>query len=1058
MFDDTYLQTFIAECGEHLANVENDLIELEASGAKFELELVNRIFRAAHSIKGGSGFFDFVNIKELAHKLENVLDLIRTRSIEPNAEVVNILLIAFDKLRDLVSKIRDSNNIDISEEIVALSGLASSYLPASRKDEVVEMRRYPVGDDRVLEAGALQVSLARDAGQSIVVLRFDLIHDVQRMGRTPLSVLKELDASGNVLDCSIDFLAVGDLDAPDVADTIPFFVLMSTAKPAMALAKEVELPSSGVTVLEPARKPASKPKAVASDVEAEPDKAKESGKPSKTQKTQPEQVGTAEAERPGVVSAVEAESSVRIPVTVLDQLMNIAGELVLARNELLESIGSGVMQSVSVAGRRIDGVTREMQDAVMLTRMQPMSNLFNRYPRIIRDIARDSGKKIDLTVSGRDVEVDKNILELLSDPLTHLVRNACDHGIEPPKARLATGKPETGTLSLRARHEAGNVVVEVRDDGAGINVEAVQAKALGLKLITEERVKGMSEKEKAALILLPGLSTAKQVSDISGRGVGMDVVKTNIDRLGGQLEIITERGHGTAFRVKLPLTLAIIPSLLVSVSDERYAIPEANVEELLRVRVGDTKTRIERVGGQNVLVLRDAFLPIIRLGDVLEIPSVFVDPVTGEKRPDRRDNLADRRQNENDAQTSHPNRDGNDRRFRAASDHSVVVVNSATLRYALIVDELHDTMEIVVKPLGSHFAKQREYSGATILGNGTSALILDTTGLAFRAGLTSVDNGEAVASMSDAIEEEVGDDSALGLLLFGNGPDEPCVMRLEDVDRVLGIDRRQIQKLGKNRVYTMGSQSIPVYSLSDALEVSDALKTDGELALILANVANHTVGILATPPIDSLSTTVAIDSSRFHGNGLLGTAIVRGVTSMVVDVPGFIRTLCPDWFGPRKTGVNALAGAALSEPIGAKGPVTSTSTASNLNGPLILLAEDSDFFRAKVSGTIEEGGYRVLAAPDGPSALKTYETHDAEIVAVVTDIEMPGFDGYELARRLRQKTPSLPIIALTALATDDDRAAALSAGVTEYQVKLDPDALLAALGRLIASDIALKGE
>ncbi|PKN30515.1 MAG: hybrid sensor histidine kinase/response regulator, partial [Deltaproteobacteria bacterium HGW-Deltaproteobacteria-20] len=309
-------------------------------------------------------------------------------------------------------------------------------------------------------------------------------------------------------------------------------------------------------------------------------------------------------------SAIAQPDSLRVHVSLLEDLMNLAGELVLSRNQLMQAISSGAIHQIEVAGQRIDLVTSELQETIMLTRMQTVGNIFNKFPRVVRDLARTLGKEMDLQLEGNDVELDKTIIEGLGDPLTHLVRNSADHGIEMPDVRVKAGKPAMGTIVLKAYHEAGQVIIEIVDDGGGLDTEKIVAKALSRGLISPDQAKSMSDKEKANLIFLPGLSTAEQVTDVSGRGVGMDVVKSNLDQLGGQVDIETERGKGTTIRIKLPLTLAIIPSLLVSVGQERYAIPQVNVDELLRIPVDQITERVELVGDAEVLLLRGELIPL----------------------------------------------------------------------------------------------------------------------------------------------------------------------------------------------------------------------------------------------------------------------------------------------------------------------------------------------------------------------------------------------------------------------------------------------------------------
>ena len=350
----------------------------------------------------------------------------------------------------------------------------------------------------------------------------------------------------------------------------------------------------------------------------------------------------------------QSDATVRLNVALLDVLMNLAGELVLGRNQLNDAIGRRDPAMIQGASQRISVVTSEVQDAVMRTRMQPVGNLFQKFPRLVRDMARKLGKDVKLVEEGGDVELDKTIIEGLSDPLTHMVRNAIDHGLETSAERGAQGKPPAGTLHLRAWHEAGMVVVEVADDGRGLNAERIAGAAVAKGLITAQAVAAMTEEEKLSLVLLPGLSTASKVSDLSGRGVGLDVVKTNLDRLGGTMDIQSQSGKGAAFRIKLPLTLAIMPSLLVSSGPDRVAIPLVNVQELVRVPAAEMGRRIDRVGSASVLILRDGVLPLIRLDQALDLA-----PGEGSEE--------------------------------SSAAMNVVVLSGGPFRYGLVVEQLHGT-------------------------------------------------------------------------------------------------------------------------------------------------------------------------------------------------------------------------------------------------------------------------------------------------------------------------------------------------------------------------------
>ena len=314
--------------------------------------------------------------------------------------------------------------------------------------------------------------------------------------------------------------------------------------------------------------------------------------------------------------------------------MTLAGELVLSRNQLLQTIGSNDLRNAEAVGQRIDLITSELQEAIMLTRMQPIGNVFSKFPWVVRDLSKQLNKTIELTIVGNEVELDKTIIESINDPLTHLVRNSVDHGVEMPEDRKRVGKPEKGIIILKAYHEAGQVVIQISDDGKGLDGEALAASAVSKGLISTEQAQIMSDKEKINLIFLPGFSMAKKVTDVSGRGVGMDVVKTNLDKLGGQVEIVSEVGHGTTISIKLPLTLAIIPCQIITTSGERYAIPQVNLEELLRIPANQVQKRVEKVGNAEVVRLRGNLLPLIRLADVIEAERTYWDPAEAAHKPD----------------------------------------------------------------------------------------------------------------------------------------------------------------------------------------------------------------------------------------------------------------------------------------------------------------------------------------------------------------------------------------------------------------------------------------
>jgi two-component system chemotaxis sensor kinase CheA len=668
--------------------------------------------------------------------------------------------------------------------------------------------------------------------------------------------------------------------------------------------------------------------------------------------------------------------------------------------------------------------------------MQPIGNVFGKFPRVVRDLSRSLGKEVRLDIEGREVELDKTLIEGLSDPLTHMVRNAVDHGIEGPEERARRGKKPEGVVRLRAFHEAGQVVIEIGDDGKGIDAARVAASALKKGLITSEKLQGLSDKDKAALIFLPGLSTAEQVTDVSGRGVGMDVVKTNLDRLGGKVEIETEPGRGSLFRIKLPLTLAIIPSLIVTEQDQRFAIPQVNVVELIRIAAEQVQKRIEVVGDAEVLVLRGSLIPIVRLADVLGRMRTYTDPASGKAEIDRRQRLADRRSARHPLTSDLPNEDQAtqiyDRRSQSgrrgpASDLNIVVVSSGTLQYGLVVDGLQNTEEIVVKPLGRHLKKLQEYAGSTIMGDGRVALILDVSGVAAKAGLASVSGSARAVQLAEQEAAEQRQDTH-SLLLFQNAADETCAVPLDLVLRVERIASGQIETTGGRRTMQYRGATLPLVTLADAAAVKP-IGPEQELAVVVFNVHSREVGLLGAMPVDVIETKAAVDQTTLRQTGVAGSAIIRDRTVLMVDLHELAHAVYPQWAAER--------------------PVL--AAAADGGRHTVLLAEDSDFFRAQVKKYLTEDGFKVLDAADGELAWLLLQENAGKVDAVVTDIEMPRLGGLGLTQRIRadQRFTRLPVIGLTSLAGEDDIAKGKAAGIDDYQIKLDRDRLSSALGSVL---------
>lgn len=1063
--DDETLQEYISESLEHLADIEQDLLTIEEGGAEIDEEVVNRVFRAAHSLKGGAGFLALETIKELAHKIENVLDMMRNREIVPNPEIINILLNAFDKLRDLINNSDTSNEQDIDEFVTALVGLTTAHLEPAAQASVSNMIPVIKQDGIVVfEVPQIDLDQAKKSAQNLYLLEYDLIHDVYQHGKTPMEIIKNVMDLGTIIESLIDIDKVGTLeDAP--INSIPFYMLISSIIEPVVAPDFLDIPEDQVHLIGTDGKEAgaSSPTPAAEPEVQEPAPAPTTGEtpaappqpqpvakpdtpptPAISKKTTPDKNKKA-AEK---VHKSDAPTSLRVNVELLENLMTLAGEMVLSRNQLMQAVNEFDQHSIKLAGQRINMVTSELQEAIMMTRMQPIGSVFNKFPRIVRDMSQKLNKEINLVITGKNVELDKTIVEGLNDPLTHLIRNSADHGIELPDARVAKDKPRAGRIDLKAYHEAGQVNIEITDDGGGLDCEKVANKALEKGMITPEQHAVMSRKEKMALILLPSLSTADKVTDVSGRGVGMDVVKSNIDQLGGQIEINSEPGHGTTIKIKLPLTLAIIPSLLVSVASERFALPQVNVSELVRIGAAQIKERIERVGDSEVMPLRGELIPLIRLDKVLGIQKTVTDPTSGTEIDDRRQMIADRRSPATDidqtleddpvAESLEQKRSGAERRYKATSDLNIVVVSAGSFKYGLVVDELHDSVEIVVKPLGRHLKHISGYAGATIMGDGRVALILDVGGVAQLAELTSMAGSKRAQDLLEGSEGAHAKDHQ-ALLLFNNGPEEPCAVPLDIVERVEQVNFEDIETKSGQKVIKYRGGSLPLFSLSDVADVAE-LSEDQELIVIVFTVADREIGLMASEPVDTVEIKAVIDHETLKDTGIMGSAIINDKTTLLIDIHELVETLKPDWFKrlqrqeERKKTAQRLA-------------ATGDSTYVPPEIKKILLVEDSDFFRAQLKKYIEDEERVCIQAEDGLVAWNWLQENPDELSLIITDIEMPNMDGFELCQNIRgdHRFDGIKIIAVTSLAADEHIAKGKKVGIDDYQIKLDKEKLLASI-------------
>ena len=551
-----------------------------------------------------------------------------------------------------------------------------------------------------------------------------------------------------------------------------------------------------------------------------------------------------------------AQQTIRVSVDVLEDLMTLVSELVLTRNQLMQLARVSSDSQISVPLQRLSHITSELQEGVMKTRMQPIGNAWAKLPRLVRDLANELGKKIELEMRGAETELDRQVLELIKDPLTHMVRNSGDHGLEKPADRRAAGKPETGRILLNAYHQGGHIIIEIGDDGRGLPVDRIRAKVLAQGLATESELAQMSEHDVLRFIFRPGFSTAQQITSVSGRGVGMDVVKTNIERIGGTIELRSKEGRGTTFTIKIPLTLAIVSALIVQAGGERFAIPQIGVVEL--VRVGDEhegSTRIEMIKDAPVLRLRDRLLPLVSLSSLLRLAEA---PVGGLKG-------------------------------------YVVVMQVGANVFGIVVDRVFDTEEIVVKPVAPILRHITMFSGNTILGDGSVIMILDPNGVARGAGITA--EGRADDQQTMNVTAGIRSDSSTSLLLFRAGDQTPKAVPLGLVARLEDIPVERIEMSGGTPVVQYRGQLMPMVPIAGHWEAPES----GRQAVLVFTEGQRSMGLMVDEILDVVEEPLVIQpgSDRL---GYLGSAVISERVTDVIDTVYWLSHAGGDWFrGDRKS-------------------------------------------------------------------------------------------------------------------------------------------------------------
>ena len=1011
---DELLGEFLTETNESLEVIDLEMVTLEKNPDS--PEILSNIFRLVHTIKGTCGFLGLPRLEKVAHSGENILGKIRDGELSVSSDIVSLVLEALDRIREIMADLEATETEPVGDDIEIIKRLDAAALgetpvlaaaagggPAL---EIVSDSGAAVAEEETAGEPASEPESTDDDVEN---------HDRDlKPGEVPLDQLERIfqetegplnagPAEADLVDEDIGRdLKPGEVPLDELERI--FQETEGPVKQAGAASDEASVPTDSSAEEGPADEPPADQPVAAAPVAAPPPAAE------------------AENERKPAESSA-ATQSIRVSVDLLENLMNMVSELVLSRNQLLQLVRNDSDSDFAVPLQALSHVTTELQESAMQTRMQPIGSAWNKLPRIIRDLSNELGKKIDLDMRGADTELDRQVLELIRDPLTHMVRNSADHGLEVPDVRVAAGKSEIGKVVLNAFHEGGHIIIEIKDDGAGINVDRVKDKALASGLATAEELETMPEQKALRFIFAPGFSTAAQVTSVSGRGVGMDVVRTNIEKIGGTVDLKSVAGKGSTFTIKIPLTLAIVSALVIECSKERFAIPQIAVLELVRAS-DNSEHRIETINETPVLRLRERLLPLVYLRNILKLNddvSAATEQVAtlGETVETGDANAEAVVESEAPAQSSPaatvPAKQ------RSGHEAVIIVTQVGNYRFGIVVDSVYDSEEIVVKPVAPILSHINEFSGNTILGDGSVIMILDPNGIAEASGELSVppaeEAGDEVATTrrpSEGLET---------LLVFHAGDAEPKAVPLSLVARLEEVSVADIETSNGKMVVQYRGHLMPLVEFDSSFQ----MRTEGAQPVIVFTEDEHSMGLLVDRIVDIIEEKLDIELSSSKP-GLVGSAVIDGKATGIMDTAYHLTRAFDDWFKSKS-----------DRPFGEEAHLTR-----------ILLVDDSKFFRDILTPVLSTAGYNVTTAVDATEALELRDAGE-KFELIISDIEMPGMDGFEFATEVRQSSAwkTIPLVALSSHATQQDRQRGEAAGFDDYVAKHDRDALLQILTRTL---------
>ncbi len=931
---DDLLREFITETNESLDVVDVELVKFEQEPNN--ATILDNIFRLVHTIKGTCGFLGLPRLEGIAHAAETLMGKFRDGA-PVTQDAVSLILVSIDQIKDILGELEAAEGEEPQGDDSELIGKLEEMSAAAD----AAMAGGGAADEPAADAEP-EAEAATDSDD--FTLPEQTIERPLRPGEVSLD---ELERAFRETEIEVEVAESAEDEAPDEQS------------------EEIEAPAPAPAAAKAPEKPA----------EAQPAaKAKPSG-----------EGGEKKASGGGV-----SNQSIRVAVDTLEHLMTMVSELVLTRNQLLEIVRRHEDSEFKVPLQRLSNVTAELQEGVMATRMQPIGNAWQKLPRIVRDLSQDLEKPIELEMIGADTELDRQVLEMIKDPLTHMVRNSADHGLERPEERRAAGKPEKGIITLAAYHEGGHIIIEVRDDGKGIDVERVKAKIIERGLATEAEVEKMTDAQVQKFIFHAGFSTAAAVTSVSGRGVGMDVVRNNIELIGGTVDLRSVTGKGSSFIIKIPLTLAIVSTLIVEAGGDRFAIPQLSVVELVRVQK-NSEHRIERIKDTPVLRLRNKLLPLVHLSQLLGI-------YEGENADEAID----------------------------ADNGFIVVMQVGSQTFGVVVDGVFHTEEIVVKPMSTMLRNLDMFSGNTILGDGSVIMIIDPNGI---AGAMASHASSAVAENSEDEQEDLQQkamtgQNAISLLLFRAGAPEPKAVPLSLVTRLEEFDISKIERSNGRDLVQYRGALMPLVYVNDG----DSHKTEGTQPMLVFSDAGRSMGLVVDEIVDIVEDRMNIEVGS-ERPGVLGSAIVKERATEIIDLGFYLPQAFEDWFMRKEMDIEALT-------------------------KKVLFVDDSSFFRNMLTPVLKAAGYDVTTCVGVSQAFELLENGDKfhAIVSDIEMPEINGFEFCEAIRR-DPRFRQMPILALSSLVTPASIERGRQAGFDDYVAKFDRPGLIAALKDIFAGDL-----